>query len=369
MGPHKAIAPGPGDGRPRWEDHSILLGVGLFLRPCAILPACGSHSPSSPPIEVQDDLQAKLTDPIIRRQLHHLINHADIRDRLRLNSLTTPHATTWTTTPSPTTTLFPLEFRCGLLWILGLPFRPADYKCPTCGAHADMQGIHAVSCVRSGDITRGHNRLRDLLFFLLEDAGKNCTVEVSLPQAPELRPADVLVASWKGRPLAIDVTVVTPTCPSAIALSPPEGPTALLDHAAARKVTKYSVPCRAAGWDFRPFAADAYGATRADARELVRDIIKLSTARGKIYPDSLSGNQVWGAISAAAVSRAAIALAALRNVGSPLGIDLNGLQLMTARGALSTHSLGTPRQTADAVVDMGTGAIPQPSLPLHSSVL
>ena len=54
-----------------------------------------------------------------------------------------------------------LEVRCGLRLILGIPQFPSPYLCPDCGLEGDEMGIHAMTCRRSGDISRGHTLLRD----------------------------------------------------------------------------------------------------------------------------------------------------------------------------------------------------------------
>ena len=97
--------------------------------------------------------------------------------------------------------------------VLGIPLRLASYACPDCGRPADKQGIHAVTCTRSGWIGRGHTILRDTLAEILRRAGLTVSLEQSPMGHADTRPADILVHDWQGRPLALDVTVVTPVRP------------------------------------------------------------------------------------------------------------------------------------------------------------
>ena len=89
------------------------------------------------------------------------------------------------------------------------------YGSPDCGRPADAHGHHAVCCQRTGTIGRGHTALRDTLFEILRLAGYDVELEQRTADCAERRPADILVKNWKGRPLAIDVTVVTLTHTSA----------------------------------------------------------------------------------------------------------------------------------------------------------
>ena len=180
------------------------------------------------------ELQATLCEPLHRRRLHNLVEAADAEGRQRLAARSTQHANSWTLAAPSISALSSAEFRAGLRFALGLPFRAAPYKCPDCGADADTAGVHAVCCQRSGHITRAHTALRDTVANLFQEAGYTVTLEAAVPGSLE-RPADLLVHCWNGRPLAIDFTIVTPTALSAV-----RGPAAelLLAHAAMAKMRK-----------------------------------------------------------------------------------------------------------------------------------
>ena len=159
----------------------------------------------------QVDVQRKLLEPLQRKQLDQLLvtGIAPVHKN-KLNSLRSPHSTTWTSATSRFLNMSPEEYRWGLQWILGLPLRNAPYTCPACGSQGDILGIHAVTCARSGEKVRAHNRLRNVIGQMATHVGVKVTYERSLPHHCDLRPADVLFDSWQPLPLAVDFAIVTP---------------------------------------------------------------------------------------------------------------------------------------------------------------
>ena len=105
-------------------------------------------------------------------------------------------------------------------------------------------------------------------------AGVKVTYERSLPHHCDLRPADVLFDSWQPLPLAVDFAIVTPTRASNTSSQGTTKTNELMDTTAAMKIAKYGAKCAAEGWSFKPFIVDVYGAARADARQLISQIIK-----------------------------------------------------------------------------------------------
>ena len=195
-----------------------------------------------PELQASKDLQKSLTEPLHQTNMDALLRSADETTKTRLNSLTTPHATAWTTCSLLVAPLSPEEFRAALRWIYGLPFRAANYQCPDCGKNADCFGLHAVTCVRSAYITRGHHALRDTMSLLYAKAGLHAEIEQPLPGRDE-RPADLLTSTTYGTPLAIDFTIVTPTRPSDCNRLPTSSTTTLLDQTAALKDRKSRELC------------------------------------------------------------------------------------------------------------------------------
>ena len=254
-----------------------------------------------------------------------------------------------------------MEFRAALRWVLGIPFRSVAYPCPDCGVLADPLGVHAVTCLRSGYITRGHNQLRNCVAELFGTAGLPVDVEQNLPGSLD-RPADVLFTSWRGRPTAIDFTIITPTRPSAAAVTSSSS-TSLMDQAAQHKQRKYQEACQAAGWLFQPFVADVYGAVRCDARGLITRFIKRFHHRFFPEDEAAAGQAIWSAISSAALSRAAMQLGRLSAADKPMGMAVNMLDLQTSR--LRSSTLHSSLRSAQ---DTGIDTAQQPSLAASSVV-
>ena len=339
-------------------DHEIELALRTYLS-CV-------DSVNRPELSPGKDLQSTLTDPIHRRSLDDLNRLCTINtDQQRLQLLTTPHATTWTLN-SPLFHLLPsLEFRCALRWILGIPQFNSNYICPGCRVSA--VGVHAVTCTRSGDITRGHTVLRDTVLQIMRNAGFSAEPEQQLPDHPERRPADVLVTGWKGRTLAVDFTIVTPI--RASSNLPASSSTTLLDQVAGIKLRQSQALCRAAGWDFHPFVADSFGALRCDSREFVSFVIPQRSSRFFPLSSASAGRAIWSTIAAAVVRRAAAAFARLKLINAPAGMPLNLLQLQTScwpttsfsgRSACE-HGAGAMVGSSATLLSTGTNLL-QPSL-------
>ena len=249
----------------------------------------------------------------------------------------------------------PSQIPYGLRWILGIPFRSREYGCPDCGLPADPLGIHAVTCQRSGEISRSHHKACHCLGGLYDMAGGLVDYEYTsrLPNyssTSSSRPADVAVA-WRGTRWAFDITVVTPVRKSA---RPGQ---LLLDQAAVSKVAKNTLPCTAKGLTCQPFVMDCFGAVRSDARRHISELIAHLAKRLEPSPPAWTGRGVWAGITGAAVARAAIQLqrhALLDWVSSagPGGLDLRTTRL--------PHALLAPCLPPSADHTQGQGFQPGP---------
>ena len=134
----------------------------------------------------------------------------------------------------------PTEFRYGLKWIMGIKLLENPIACSACATMHDSYGRHAVTCRRSGAITRCHNLLRDVVKAIATTAGYKVLPEQTIPSNHALRPADLLIQHWKEcKPLALDFTVSTPSFASE---SNPELRIAasMLDHACQMKSSTLS---------------------------------------------------------------------------------------------------------------------------------
>ena len=177
--------------------------------------------------------------------LDGLVQNTDGPTRLRPNSLTTPHAMAWLSSTPLTTTVTAAECHPGHRWVGGHPLRATPYRCPDCGAEADPFGarcdMHTI-----GFITQGHNALNDTAAEIFSKAGMPAQSEQPLPSTSE-RPADVLTTTWRGKPVAMDLTLKMPSRASAIGRISSTSSTTLMDQAAAAKERKSKEACKA--WD------------------------------------------------------------------------------------------------------------------------
>ena len=229
-----------------------------------------------------------MVEAIYNRKFLRLLDQATPVEAARLQSLRTPHATAWVTSPHPST-LTPPEFRSGLRWILGLPVQTRTSNCAVCGREADTTGVHYVTCQKSGERSRGHTRLRNVVANALRAVAWNVETEKPLPpQVPlptsteRLVPADVFIPGWDPLPLAIDFTIVTPlrrSDASRLTSSARRCFSELMDQAAADKIRRYGALCAKAGWGFQPFIADTFGAMWADARHFIQRLIQRKKER------------------------------------------------------------------------------------------
>ena len=92
------------------------------------------------------------------------------------------------------------------------------------------------------------------------------------PDHSQSRPADILLQNWNlGRPVALDISVVSPLNPSTLAEA---GATfgAVLEATESRKHQANDAKCSALGWVSTPLAVDSYGAW---GKVLLRFLYKL----------------------------------------------------------------------------------------------
>eukprot|EP00731_Ephydatia_muelleri_P031166 Em0022g680a len=110
--------------------------------------------------------------------------------------------------------------------------------------------------------------MRDTLVHFLHRAHASVQVEVGaglFPDHSQSRPADILLQNWNlGRPVALDISVVSPLNPSTLAEA---GATfgAVLEATESRKHQANDEKCSALGWVSTPLAVDSYGAWGKEA--------------------------------------------------------------------------------------------------------
>lgn len=162
-----------------------------------------------------------------------------------------------------------LDMRLCLRVWLGLDVVGSGQRCARCGANLDSQGHHAHACTGNAGIR--HNRLRDVIYSLLDAAGFSVMIEQDEPLLRH-RP-DIRVDSGLAPALTyLEVHVIHPTAPSTDHVQNSESPEAAILHAwsAKRKWEYEPLPFR------MPFrlvlcAATSYGSWHPGTRAFSND--------------------------------------------------------------------------------------------------
>ena len=154
--------------------------------------------------------------------------------------------------------------------------------CSACSSPMDFFGDHSLCCASAG-LYRRHNRVRDTLFSLGQDAGWRPLLEPATTSGS--RPADVLFHSSDSKPLAVDVTIVHP-----LRLSGPQATrdvaTATASDAESAKRRANSIPCQTANWLCCPFGLETTGGMGPSASKLCNRLARaLSMKKGVSLQD------------------------------------------------------------------------------------
>ena len=138
-------------------------------------------------------------------------------------------------------------------------------------------------CKFGGHVTKRHDAIRDFLHSLCQSALLAPSKEVRVGGA-NLVPADILLPRYyRGRPAALDITVVHPLQPR---LTPSASRTAgaALVFAENKKKVKYEEVCRAARVHFIPLAVEFFGGWGAPAAEFLSRLAGSLTRLGEPDP-------------------------------------------------------------------------------------
>jgi len=181
--------------------------------------------------------------------------------------------------------LSPDVWRCGLLTRLLLPIPSAFrlYHCPLCGqACRDDPLLHADKCSKL--MYHRHQRLRDSVSHVCRLAGIQTIREGSFRNATrvdggvsdsEERRVDLLVC-FSPKDVALDVTLLSATSPSLLALYPAASPSLFLRLNTAdrewRKRKRYEDMCGRNGSKFVPFVLTAGGALGSSAIKFLQNL-------------------------------------------------------------------------------------------------
>jgi hypothetical protein len=197
------------------------------------------------------------------------------------------------------------EFRANMALRLLIPKFSGLLTCnkPKCAAKMDAYGYHAINC-RGSHFAR-HEGVVNALYLLLIEAclhpKKNAQVQClglstrrSFSSLVAFRPADILM-EWDEvvRKCCVDVTVVSPI-KSFMAETFLVGKDA--KKAEDDKMTKHADACYSSGFDFKPFAVDAFGGFAPKAKSLLKTIASILEG-SKGYPKYLALRNVFSRIS------------------------------------------------------------------------
>jgi hypothetical protein len=121
--------------------------------------------------EPEKFLQQQLMQPVQELRRAALMVAATPEQTERLSSVCAPHATDCLRGPGRWFTLTNDEARHAARWVIGVLLTPEPYNCPSCGAEADPQGLHAVACEAAGAVGRGHTAVKCVLAEMYRAAG------------------------------------------------------------------------------------------------------------------------------------------------------------------------------------------------------
>ena len=177
------------------------------------------------------------------------------------------------------------DFRSLCRFWLGLPLLPEGTclpPCPECKEAIDPFGDHFVTCRKNG-FTRRHNSLWDAWAHVLSVSQIPHAMEVAVPGGD--RPADILLLGWdKGRDVAVDITITSPTALDALPFCLHRARRHLND-AERDKRNKHLSQCEAMGWGHHPAAYSPWGGGQGTAaKSLLFEVLKRATSDQQGWP-------------------------------------------------------------------------------------
>lgn len=202
----------------------------------------------------------------------------------RLRSLRLPHCSGWLLAPPTRRHRIPaMDFRLALRYRLGLVLGhvPPGTLCAHCpGEFLDDMGVHAASCNGRRGRKARHNAGRDALAewakpYFFCDGGVVVEPPALLPDAPQLRPADVLLRGFgltvPGRACCVDLTYVNSGARSCVAAAAARAGGAMR-NARRNKRGMYAEKCEEQNLDYFVFAIETHGGveTTAEVKAFLR---------------------------------------------------------------------------------------------------
>ena len=228
--------------------------------------------------------QRALSRVVDQACFNRLVNNApNIRAKALALSSAIPHAGDWLLVVPSTALglhLHDQEFRLCLQYWLGVRMLEEGSICPVCQVSTDGFGDHQVSCGGNGDRIYRHDSLRNALFSAAQSAALAPRREVpALIPGANSRPADVYLPCWKrGRPAALDVTVISPLQKLTVkGAATTQGHA--LDVGEGRKRASHSSSCHSSGISFVPLVVETLGGWSCEAVETIKAIGRLQGQR------------------------------------------------------------------------------------------
>ena len=214
---------------------------------------------------------------------HPLSSAPSTRAHALVHSSALPHAGDWLNGVPSTALGLHLQdqdFRCCLQYWLGVPLHSTSYCCPECRSTAGPFGDHQVGCGGNGDRIARHNAICDVLFLAARSAALAPTREApSVVPDSQSRLADILLPTWsRGRPAALDVTVISPLQQQTLHAAA-STPGHALQVGVQRKLTAHLSACHSAGVKFIPIVLETLGGLAEDTITTTRCIGKAMAQR------------------------------------------------------------------------------------------
>ena len=174
---------------------------------------------------------------------------------------------------------------------------PLEAVCPSCQQTMDVFGDHAICCTSGGDLITRHNRVRNLVGKLCEEAKLSPVLEkvgiLGHKDLSKRRPGDVTIPLWsKGRGLAIDVSVI---CPLAISHLSQREPCE--SYASSKKHALYDAAFQQqSDFDFAAVVFETSGAVNAEGQNFLSRLFHFGSKR-ESTTHSVYAGRAWQRLS------------------------------------------------------------------------
>ena len=228
-------------------------------------------------IDLMTSTQRQLQSQLDSKLYSCLLATASIRDKARLNTISSPHAGAWLrAVPNSNLGLamLPHEFVITIRYWLGIalfPFPPNNVRC-ICGNVIDPYGDHLLGCGRGALRVRRHDALCDIIWHSLLLDCKQATREQRCSGSTMSRPGDVFHPDFMdGRSGYFDITVRNTMQPSFINKAAITAGV-VADAAEVEKDQRHEAIVERAGGHFYPLAVETLGLWSPSSFSILKSI-------------------------------------------------------------------------------------------------